>query len=132
LYLIVDKNKSLILINEPIQTYFLLKDPNNIIFDMIENKNIDIDYIMEHINTTFYFIVDKYDDTIFLLSADYGLIGILQYYLYLGLDVNYQDKYGSTALMEASWHNQENIVNIILEHLKTLTNDEDKILSVIN
>lgn len=110
LYLIVNEDKKLELINKQQQTYFIIKDPDNILFEELKNGNLENVY--HHIDSTWYFITDRYNDNIFLLAAIYGYIDIIQYYLYLGLDVDYQNNDGDAALIYAIIY--PNVVEFLL------------------
>lgn len=99
------------------QTYFIYKDPYNVLFDILDkNPNNDINVLYEYINHTFYFIVDQYYNNIFLLAADKGLIDIIEYYLFLGLNINYSNKYGKTALLYATSENYLDLIKLLLHY----------------
>lgn len=55
-----------------------------------------------------------------LLSFTIGKPEIAEYLLQQGAKVNAQDAYGRTALWDAVWSNQPDMVKLLLDHLDRL------------
>lgn len=115
-YLIINKNKEITLTEKKIQTYFISHEPNHDIFEQIKNRNINIEFIYDHINTTFYFIVNEEYNNIFLLSLKQEII---QYYFNLGLDIDYSNKQGHNILMIACIYNSSKLINHIIKYFQS-------------
>lgn len=115
-YLIVTRNGEIKFTRTSMQTYFIYYDNNNIIFKILQKNFLSdekIKFTFDYINTTFYFICNG-THTIFTIAAKYGHIDIVEYYLNLGLDIDYQDEHGDTALISAVKGQHIDLVRFLL------------------
>uniref|UniRef100_A0A6M2DG61 Putative myotrophin n=1 Tax=Xenopsylla cheopis TaxID=163159 RepID=A0A6M2DG61_XENCH len=71
--------------------------------DIVENKNIDINLLIDGRPPLHY-------------AADYGQTQVISYLLSKGANINAEDKYGITCLLAAIWEGHTDCVRILLNN----------------
>jgi len=91
------------------------------------NSLTDIDkfYLNKFHNMNFKTFKTYSDEELWFESSRKGYIKTVQHFIDKGIDVNLQSKYGSTALIIASFYGKNDVVKLLLQHPNIDVNLQD-------